>query len=114
MCVCVCVHVCVCVFCIKQHIFYHDCGYYVPAIQQALQVQQEDVLSMRSKLLQEYETVLQHRSEGVSQQTEDVQCLQEQMAELQQQYEKQIVEFQARIKHYSGERPQFSMFRVSW
>ncbi|XP_070212349.1 A-kinase anchor protein 9-like isoform X3 [Littorina saxatilis] len=78
----------------------------VEAIQQALQVQQEEVLSLRSKLLQDYESVLQQRSEDVSQQTHDVQRLQEQMAELQQQYDKQIAEFQTRISRQNEEEEQ--------
>lgn len=65
-------------------------------------MQQEEVLSLRSKLLQDYESVLQQRSEDVSQQTHDVQRLQEQMAELQQQYDKQIAEFQTRISRQNG------------
>ncbi|KAL8567867.1 hypothetical protein ACOMHN_058989 [Nucella lapillus] len=75
----------------------------VEAIQQTLHAQQEEVLSLRSRLLQDYEGVLQQRTEGVSQQTAEVQRLQDQMAKLQSQYEQQIAEFQARISQHDEE-----------
>ena len=73
-------------------------------VQQTLETQREEISSLRSRMLEEYEQLLTTRADVMATQTQEVEKLQREMEELQQSYEEQIKVFQTKVEEQSGNR----------
>ncbi|XP_078321602.1 uncharacterized protein LOC111112099 isoform X12 [Crassostrea virginica] len=70
-------------------------------VQQTLEIQREEISSLRSRMLEEYEQLLTTRADVMATQTQEVEKLQREMEELQQSYEEQIKVFQTKVEEQS-------------
>lgn len=67
-----------------------DNNYVFSDLHNLLLTQQEDIQFLRSKLLSEYESMLQHRTEVMQNQSSQVSVLEEQMLQLEKQYGEEL------------------------
>nr|XP_022305127.1 A-kinase anchor protein 9-like isoform X11 [Crassostrea virginica] len=70
-------------------------------VQQTLEIQREEISSLRSRMLEEYEQLLTTRADVMATQTQEVEKLQREMEDLQQSYEEQIKVFQTKVEEQS-------------
>ena len=71
-------------------------------VRKTLEDQYDDIVALRTQMLNEYEQLLSVRTEVMASQTEEVEKLQEEMASIQRQYEEQMSTFQAKVEEQSG------------
>ncbi|KAL4221886.1 A-kinase anchor protein 9 [Mactra antiquata] len=67
-------------------------------VQKSLDKQLEEINALRSQMLGEYEQMLSVRAEVMASQSEEVEKLQQEMTQIQQQYETQMNEFQDKVQ----------------
>lgn len=77
------------------------CSYFLD-VRKTLESQYEDIVALRTQMLNEYEQLLSVRTEVMASQTQEVEKLQQEMAAIQRQYEEQMTTFQAKVEAQTG------------
>ncbi|XP_005093244.2 A-kinase anchor protein 9 [Aplysia californica] len=70
--------------------------------------QQQEIASLRGEVLSEYESVLSARASSVQEQSQEMVGLEQQMRDLQQQFEQQLATFNSRLQEKEEEHQQHS------
>lgn len=75
---------------------------YITDVQKSLDQQVDDINVLRTQMLGEYEQMLSVRAEVMASQSQEVEKLQEEMAQIQRQYETQMSDFQEKVQTQTG------------
>ena len=78
--------------------------YKISDVRKTLDSQYEDIVTLRTQMLNEYEQLLSVRTDIMASQTEEVEKLQEEMVSIQRQYEEQMSTFQTKVEEQTGKQ----------